>query len=102
MKALLYRRFVIVCLIALFPFAVKANNRPRLSNAVFATDSIPPNKQPAAKPSDKPEIKEVPKSKRQLKPSRVDEKIRIKPPIKIKPDIIKRPIGQIKGILKKI
>ncbi len=46
----------------------------------------------------KPEIKEVPKSRRQVKPVAVGAKIKIKTPVKIKP-IIKRPIGLIRKTL---
>jgi len=59
-------------------------------------------KKPAGKNGDegKPEIKEVPKSKRQAKPAALGPKIKVKPPVKVKPNIIKRPPGIIKKSLR--
>lgn len=74
---------------------------PDLRMLAVADTSIrkEPVKQGKTKEGEKPEIKEVPKSKRQLKPAAVKTLIKIKTPIKrIKP-IIKRPLGLIKRTL---
>lgn len=106
---LLHRLFLIALFAALMPFAALAGNsnnaRFKLSDPVFAIDSVPskkPDNKPENKPSDKPEIKEVPKSRRQIKPSAVGEKIRVKPPVRVKPNIIRKPAGNIKRALGKL
>ena len=106
---LLHRLFLIALFAALVPLSALAGSSGsthfKLSEAVFALDSVPskkPDAKPENKPSDKPEIKEVPKSRRQIKPSAVGEKIRVKPPVHVKPNIIKKPVGNIKRALGKL
>ena len=59
------------------------------------------SKKQKVKPDDKKEdgkkaeVKEVPKSKRQIKPVAVGTRIKIKTPVKLRP-IIKRPVGLIR------
>ena len=95
------------CLIILFPFVSSAKQE----FAVYAMPDLPvltmsdstSRKQPG-KPDDKkedvkrPDIKEVPKSKRHLKPAAVKARIKIKTPVKIRPNI-KRPMGLIRKAL---
>lgn len=100
MRALPFYRFLfIISLILLLPFtAAQAADDLPIPSPVAVTDSVPARK-PAAKPEEanQPDIKEVPKSKKQAKPLPVGEniKIKVKPPVRIKP-MIKRP-----GIIKK-
>lgn len=104
MKTLILRRlFLIALFAAVFPVATRASVSagPQYAvSEVAVLDSVPSRK-PAEKPGDKkpgdkPEIKEVPKSKRQIRPQAVGERIKIKPPVKVKPNIIKKPVVHIK------
>lgn len=104
----LCRFLFFACLVILLPAAATAkqwantiSDLPDL-RMMASTDST--SKKQRGNPDDKKEdvkkteIKEVPKSKRQLKPVAVGTKIKIKIPVKIRP-IIKRPAGLIRKTL---
>ena len=62
----------------------------------WGPDSVPKVKKPSEKQQDgkKPEIKEVPKSRRQLKPGTVKDRIKTKPVKVPKPKVIKKAVGR--------
>ncbi|MEO8793932.1 MAG: hypothetical protein ABI390_00625 [Daejeonella sp.] len=95
----------------LLPFLASAKNSKIELKKYASLSSFAPADSTQKKPKDvenkkddkkddikKPEIKQVPKSRRQVKPIAVGAKIKIKTPVKIKP-IIKRPIGLIRKTL---
>jgi hypothetical protein len=92
-------RFVLFCLVLAFPGMVRAKGLIgfKLVYELVGTDSLswqnpvqqPDNKKPN---KDKPEIKEVPRSRRLPKPTAVTERIKKnRPPVKVvRPRVIKR------------
>ena len=67
---------------------------------IALVDSVPVSKKPGDKGDKKkdnkqPEVKEVPKSRRQIKPSVVKPGVKVKPVRIPKPKVIKRTIGSL-------
>lgn len=79
-----------------FLFANKSEKRINYGSIVdieVLLDTIPHTKPPEKKPEEnRPNIKEVPKSRRQLKPRGVIDRIKVKPVRIPRPRIIKHPI----------
>lgn len=94
-KSVLYQLVILLAVVAARP--ALAGERLRVPAPVM--DSIPP---PPAKPVEKRQdvkppdiIKEVPKSRRKIKPIAVPAPLPVKPIKIIKPKIIKRTVGLI-------
>lgn len=111
-----YRVIYTGLLFIAFPALLFANKPEKRNNNGLSINSLKvevsvlqdtiPSKKPAEKkpeenrPDIKPDIKEVPKSRRQLKPGVVTDRIKVRP-VKIpRPKIIKRTIGPVLRLLR--
>ena len=107
--SMIYRLFLIGLFAVSLSVTAKASHpiaKRGISDIVFTLDTVP-SKKPAADTrkepeKKKPEIKEVPKSRRQIKPKAVGERIKGKPPVRVKPKIIKKPVKNIKRAIGRI